>query len=78
MLADNLEDEGDAGEFDDDSYGSDYGDEDSSALIELNPRVAVQALAPVKGTGSVVNDNISAASLGLVNSPFEIVFGNQV
>lgn len=47
-------------EFDDElSYDSEeYGDEDSSALIEILPRVAVQNFAPVKGNvnGGSFND----------------------
>jgi len=53
--------EADDGCSDEDSYGSlsDYDDEDSSALIELLPRVAVQAMQPVKGPGSVAPNDSS-------------------
>lgn len=46
-------------DFDEDSYGSlsDYDDEDSSALLEIIPQIAVQNTALIKGPSSFNNDN---------------------
>ena len=75
MIPDDMGDDMDEDEFDDeDSYGSfDSGDEESSDLIEILPRVAVQNL---KGNGGSVNDNISIGSLP--NPPYEIDFDGGV
>ena len=68
MLADQLEDEDGGGEFDDDSYGSDYGDEDSSAWIDVSPAAAIQSMVPVKSSGPA----------GFDNEYNDIVFSNQI
>ena len=62
-MGDDMESDGELDEYDETSSFSDYGDESSSVLIELIPRVPIQSIAPIKGPGSAGGEPIPAIDL---------------